>query len=360
MPFAPLSIMRKMSRFSKTTARRTASNEGKTCREPLSVALGLSKADFDKLVHAMMAVVVRVGYRRHTEPIDVVYDAFVLAFDKPISERPPATDQRRFFGWMCTLAEYAAFTSRKSKHHRVYQSTAPDSLLQALMLEIDPTGRLEAREELHKAFEVLDATDRALIEAHILDNQPISHLASEQGIPPSTLQSRYDNAIAALRMAITTLGRRPFRRFTAAIVPMIVTFAHEARAHIAAMSMRALRQSTRLPLRFVLGAAIGTGLVVAPMPSPPAAASAEMPRPAHTPIAQVSIYEKKATLDVQTEAPPGVPGRTTRAMPPAHKALQSQVAAASKNDAPLWIEWMTFNETRHRARKTKRISLQAP
>lgn len=167
-----------------------------------TVAFGLSKTEFDELVELMLAVVWRVGCPGHIRPLEVVHDAFVLALCKPNSEKPPISERKKFYAWMCKLAKFAALSNRKSKHRRMLGQGHSDAEIGTLLSTAGHADASAAREALHKAFVTLEPQDQALVVTHHLEGKTISEIAAEQGLPRSTVDSRHSRAMSVLRAAL--------------------------------------------------------------------------------------------------------------------------------------------------------------
>lgn len=201
---------------------------------------GLSPKDYNRLVRMMLAVVRRIGCHDHVTPMDVVQDAFVLALYKPVDQRPSVAHEKRFFGWMCALAECAALTNRHSKHQRVHQSAVTHELLEAVCVATAYPANVELQKPLRHAIESLGTGERALIEAHLIDDKTIKEMADEEGLPWSTAKSRYESALRSLRDAFFGSGRR-IRKGCISIIAALVLFARQARAQCIDLAQHAPR-----------------------------------------------------------------------------------------------------------------------
>ena len=71
----------------------------------------------------------------------------------------------------------------------------------------DVPGALAGRQALERAFERLDADDRALIVLHHLDGRSVAELAAILEIPVGTAKSRLHHARAALERALAREDR---------------------------------------------------------------------------------------------------------------------------------------------------------
>lgn len=222
------------------TEKSDTSDEMVVRPEPWPPRFGLSPKDYNRLVRMMLAVVRRIGCHDHVTPMDVVQDAFVLALYKPVDERPSVANEKRFFGWMCALAECAALTNRHSKHQRVYQSAASHEVLAALCVAAADPANVELQKPLRHAIESLGTADRALIEAHLIDDKTIKEMADEEGLPWSTAKSRYESALRSLQDAFFGSGRR-IRKGCISIIAAMVLFARQARAQCMGLAKHAPR-----------------------------------------------------------------------------------------------------------------------
>lgn len=202
---------------------------------PPPPAFGLSNAELQEVIQSMLAVVWRVGCDEHIDRLEVVHDAFVTAMCKPISERPPVTDQKRFIAWMCALAEFAALSSRKSKHRVLLGQGTSESELGRLLSTSGHAEAVAAREVLRKAFAALDPEDQVLVLQHEVGGKTITEIARELDRAPSTLYSRHAQAMSILRAAVKS---------TIAAVVLLIT--KNARAQGTRWTLRASRLLTHV------------------------------------------------------------------------------------------------------------------
>lgn len=202
---------------------------------PPPPAFGLSNAELQEVIQSMLAVVWRVGCDEHIDRLEVVHDAFVTAMCKPISERPPMNDQKRFVAWMCALAEFAALSSRKSKHRVLLGQGTSESELGRLLSTSGHAEAVAAREVLRKAFAALDPDDQVLVLQHEVGGKTITEIARELDRAPSTLYSRHAQAMSILRAAVKSI-----------IAAVVLLFTKNARAQGARWTLRASRLLTHV------------------------------------------------------------------------------------------------------------------
>lgn len=264
---------------------------------------GLSNAEFDELVESMVGMVWRVGCPSHIRPLEVVHDAFVLALCKPISERPPISEKKRFVAWMCKLAKFAALSNRKSKHRRLLSQGHSDAEMDALCSMVTNDDTVGAGRALNKALAALKAEDRTLIYAYYVDGKSIADIADEQNLRWSTVKSRLLRALDLLRTALQ-----------GSIVAIVLFFANKARAQSARIAVRISQLLPHVaPTTGALTFTITCGVLVpasssAALPHEPfqakeqptmQQASASVPAP----IPTVKLDEPGQTLEVAPEKP---------------------------------------------------------
>lgn len=221
---------------------------GRAC-EAVCSSLGLSQAEYDDVVKAMLPVVWRIGCPAHIHPLEVVHDAFVLAICKPISQRPAITERKKFLAWMCTLAEFAALSNRKSKHRRLLGQGQSDDDIAALLSVPGHAEAIAVREVLHKAFAVLEPADQALLLALHRDGKTIAEIAREQNLAWSTVNSRHKRILSILRTAMQSL--------LAALILFITRNARAQGRRIALRIIRALPHATQTTCAMAVTAACG-------------------------------------------------------------------------------------------------------
>jgi DNA-directed RNA polymerase specialized sigma24 family protein len=261
-------------------------------------ALGLSKRQLDESIKAMLVVVRRVGCPVHIHPLEVVNDAFVVALSKPISERPSITEWKNFVAWMCTLAEYAALTNRKSKHRRLLGSGHAEDDIAAHFSILGQAEVIDARHDLHKVFTVLKPADQELLKALFVEGKTIQEMVIEQNEPWSTVKSRSIQALNLLYAALQAL--------TAAIILLFPKNARAQGARWAQRLSRLLAQATpatgAMVVTLVCGvmvpsASIGTsvsqGSTVSVLSAPPSA----------TMIAAIAPLGPAKSTEVEPEKP---------------------------------------------------------
>jgi RNA polymerase sigma factor (sigma-70 family) len=195
--------------------------------------LGLSRAQVEEVIGAMRGVIIEVGFPAHIPLLDIVHDAFVTALCKPISERPPMSDWKRFVAWMCTLARYAALTNRNIDKRRGEEGEISDDDIAAdeRLAELLSTSQQDedpfVRDALRKAFVKLDPKDQDILNAHYRDNKTIIEIARETNMKWSVVDQRRRRALDRLHALLKAI-----------LAAITLLFTKNARAQIARLAQR--------------------------------------------------------------------------------------------------------------------------
>jgi DNA-directed RNA polymerase specialized sigma24 family protein len=168
-------------------------------------ALGLSRAQLDEVINAMLVAAWHVGFPAHIHRLEVVSAGFITAISKPISERPSTKDWNGFVAWMCALAQCAAMTIRNSKHQRLLGQGHSDDEIGELLPLSSHEDRIAARELIRKAWPLLQPANREILETYYFDDKNTKKMAREQEEPSSTVSWRYRRALRNLRHVIKSM-----------------------------------------------------------------------------------------------------------------------------------------------------------
>jgi RNA polymerase sigma factor (sigma-70 family) len=191
---------------------------------------------------------------------DVVHDAFEMACRKAEAERPDPTDESRFGGWLCTLARYAALTTRKDTIRNREISSPSEELESVPEFNAAYISNFDDKVAASVVFAHLNADDRALLHQHFFEDKTVKELAAERGIPWTTMRSRLDGVIHRAR---TIMDDKPHRRrgFGAAALAWLTLSLSEAYARIHASWSRSNQVVSAAALGFVTGGAVVVALL---------------------------------------------------------------------------------------------------
>ncbi len=214
-----------------------------------------------------MAAVVRSMGVDAAHVVDVVHDAFVLACGKPEMERPDPVNENAFGAWLCTLAKYAAMTTRRDAF-RSREMPAPAEEIELVAEEKDVyLGPFEDKVVASTIFARLSRDDGSLLHQHFYEDKDIKELAEEHGIAWSTMRSRVDCVLDRARIAVSDAAPRPGRRRRVWAMPLVVLglVAREARAYVGSLWARFFGAVHRGPTRLI-GCAATTAAILAATP----------------------------------------------------------------------------------------------
>lgn len=161
---------------------------------------------FDLLIHPRLDRLFRIAVaitRSESDARDATQDACVLAW----RELPRLRNQGKFDAWLSQILVNAARGHvRRSSRVRVRELSAdPDPGERSRRIEPSAPAESEALGEsdaIRRAFARLDATTRALLVLHYVENTPLTEIAQATGSPVGTVKWRLSNARAALEKAL--------------------------------------------------------------------------------------------------------------------------------------------------------------
>lgn len=200
---------------------------------------------------AMAGVVRSMGVLGPTVE-DVVHDAFEMACRKPEAERPDPKDDVRFLSWLCTLAKYAALTTRNDSARCREVSSPTEELEDVPELHRAYIGHFDDKVAAAVVFANLNADDRTLLHQHFYEDKTVQELAAERGIPWTTMRSRLDGVIHRAR---TIMDDKSLRRrgIGATAVMLVALYVSEFRARMRAWWSRSERAVSAGLLGFLAG-----------------------------------------------------------------------------------------------------------
>jgi len=214
---------------------------------------------------AMAGVVRSVGVIGPTVE-DVVHDAFEMACRKAETDRPDPRDEARFGGWLCTLARYAALTSRNDTIRSREISSPSEELEDVPDPNVAYISHFDDKIEAAVVFANLNADDRSLLHQHFYEDKTIQELAVERGVPWTTMRSRIDGVIHRARAVMDDKsGRR--RHFGAIALTWLLVSLHEVYARIHTSWAQSKRTVAAGALGFVTGGAVVAALLMPLMPT---------------------------------------------------------------------------------------------
>lgn len=156
--------------------------------------LQVTRAALVRYRGAMAGVVRSVGVSGTTVE-DVVHDAFETACRKAAAERPDPADEARFLAWLCTLARYAALTTRNDNARSREVSSPTEELEDVPEPNRAYIGHYDDKVAAAVVFAKLNPDDRALLHQHFYEDKTVQELAEERGVPWTTMRSRLDGVI---------------------------------------------------------------------------------------------------------------------------------------------------------------------
>ncbi|MDI3287918.1 sigma-70 family RNA polymerase sigma factor [Polyangium sp. 15x6] len=273
-------------------------------------ALGVSAARLRRY-RAVMVKVARRGLADENHVDDVVHNAFVVAYQKEKSERPPVEDERGWLAWLCGIVRVLVLEYRRG--HRE-MPTEPEDL--ANLLSTDTDADMRGYEDIASAQAAVDALPsgkRELLDEHFLQEKPIAQIAAERGLPYTTAYSQFNAALSEARSFVDGTERPAKRRrapVTISALLVFITLVREARARVAAFSTHAFASFARAPMR-VLGS-FAAGAVL--LGSTPASDPQAMPRHVETHARAEATLGRASTYPIDcksvllcaphTESPP--------------------------------------------------------
>lgn len=130
---------------------------------------------------------------------DVVHDAFEAACRKADGERPDPKDEGRFLSWLCTLAKFAALTTRNDSARSREISAPTEELDDVPEPHRAYIGRYDDKLAASVVLSQMSDDDRALIHQHFFEDKTVQELAEERGVPWTTMRSRIDGVIHRAR-----------------------------------------------------------------------------------------------------------------------------------------------------------------
>ena len=170
---------------------------------PLQAHFALHQARMRRLVRSLL--------RDEHAAEDIVQDAWVIALRKPPRVDPgdPADpvhggESQALGAWFSRVAKNLALNSARSKQrrrdheHRVGEQRAVEGAEAAVSSE-EIVGRLELQARLAASLETLDEPYCSLLRDHFLGEQTLASIARRDGVPESTLRSRLQTGLTALR-----------------------------------------------------------------------------------------------------------------------------------------------------------------
>ena len=162
------------------------------------------RAAFDALVRKRIATVYRTSLAILGEPADAA-DATQEAFVAAWRGRSGLRDPDLFDSWLGRITLNACRMQLRSRRRRVEREIRlPDP-----STEREPASAERAIDEqtaesdaFDRAFERLDADDRAILVLHHLQARPVADIAATLGCPEGTVKARLHRARAALQSAL--------------------------------------------------------------------------------------------------------------------------------------------------------------
>ena len=123
-------------------------------------------------------------------------------------ELPRLRDVGAFEAWSQRILVHACRrTLRARGRARVRELPIADAAPAALGMTAGPADGVADRNAVERAFERLDADDRALLVLHHLDGRPVAEIALVLDIPVGTAKSRLHHARQALERALAREDR---------------------------------------------------------------------------------------------------------------------------------------------------------
>ena len=157
-----------------------------------------SEAAFEAFYDRHSAVVYSLArkiLRTTTDAEEVMQDVFVRVWNKA-SEFDPA--RGTVLAWLMTIAHHTAIDLYRRNQHR-QTDELDDAAINAASYGSAATEQTLDRMVAAKALDMLEASDRQLLEALYFEGLSQSQLAARTGLPLGTLKSRARSALQRLR-----------------------------------------------------------------------------------------------------------------------------------------------------------------
>jgi RNA polymerase sigma factor (sigma-70 family) len=184
--------------------------------------LRVTHAALMKYRGAMAGVVRSMGVNGPTVE-DVVHDAFEMACRKSETDRPDPTDEVRFKGWLCTLAKFAAMSTRNDSARSREISSPAEELEDVPEHHRAYIGHFDDKVAAAFVFASMGAEDCRLLREYFYEDKTVQELAAEHGVPWTTMRSRLDSVIERARMIMVD-SKTNRRRSLAAIILIGLSF----------------------------------------------------------------------------------------------------------------------------------------
>ncbi len=208
---------------------------------------------------AMAGVVRSVGINGAAVE-DVVHDAFEMACRKAEAERPDPRDEARFGGWLCTLARYAALTSRNDTIRNREISSPSEELEGVPEINTAYISHFDDKVAVAVVLSNLSADDRTLLHQHYYEEKTVQELAVERGIPWTTMRSRLDGVIHRARTIMDDKSGRQ-RVHGASVLTCLVFFLSEVYARLYASWSRSKKIVSATVVGLVTGGVVAAALL---------------------------------------------------------------------------------------------------
>jgi RNA polymerase sigma factor (sigma-70 family) len=265
---------------------------------------GLSGDQFARVTREMLAVARLVCRHSGASPGDAVQQAFVTALSKPTVERPSIQNEKKFVGYMCTLAKYEALTNRTYQRRRSFREIISGVDIADIVGVPPSVDAVEARKMVHSAFLALKPKDQALLHALYAEGRTVEDIAQERELAWSTVDSRHKRLLYLLYKAIHAT--------MAALALLIPKRARAFVAHVTQQAPRMLVQATQfggaMTMTVVCGVLMPTGSSFATEPS--TSASLTPYSNPQTTMAQASPLQPSFVPKVEPEEPKGLDAET--------------------------------------------------
>jgi RNA polymerase sigma-70 factor (ECF subfamily) len=150
-------------------------------------------------------VVARLILRDDGRAEDATQEALVQAWTRLSGLRDPD----RFEAWLHRLLVNACYREARRDRRRgsLEVTVDPLDLADAWGLEPDPAADFAGRDQLERGFRRLDVDQRAVLVMHYYLGFSLDDAAVALGVPPGTVRSRLNRAIAAMRAALDADAR---------------------------------------------------------------------------------------------------------------------------------------------------------
>jgi RNA polymerase sigma-70 factor, ECF subfamily len=157
-----------------------------------------SEAAFEAFYDRHSAVVYTLArkiLRTKTDSEEVLQDVFVRVWNKA-SEFDPA--RGTVLAWLMTIAHHMAVDVYRRNQHR-QTDELDEAAINAVSQGVDVSDLALDRMVAAKALDMLEASDRLVLEALYFEGLSQSQLAARTGLPLGTLKSRARSALQRLR-----------------------------------------------------------------------------------------------------------------------------------------------------------------